>query len=252
MKRLFILILFAAGISACELYSGDIYPQTGQNLKYYTMDAFSGYVMMPVMMAELAVDFDAYLALPDEEKANDFRFFGNIRNPEENLYIIEEGNTLCTLKTDGRSLWDDNARWTFLSYRTRTELNGSGDLYCAASESIVIESYPSPAEDEADRLFSMTLGDDPVGLELSVSDDGKFEWNVGSQGVIDDEDGYFAEYMTGAAGISVTKRYNEASKEYEYICSGEFLLSFFRDDEPVDMCKAIFRPGLLAEFIGGK
>ena len=62
MKRLFILILFAAGISACELYSGDIYPQTGQNLKYYTMDAFSGYVMMPVMMAELAVDFDAYLA----------------------------------------------------------------------------------------------------------------------------------------------------------------------------------------------
>lgn len=252
MKRLILLILFAAGISACELYTGDIYPQTEQSMKNYTMDAFSGYVLMPVMMAEMAVDFDAYLALSDEEKVNDFRFFGNIRNPEENLYIIEDGSTLCTLKTDGKSIWDDNAQWTFQSFSTRTELNGSGELCCAASERMVIGSYPAPAEDDADRLFSIMMGDDTVGLELTLQEDGKSGWNVGSQGVINDEDGYFAEYMTGAAGISVTKRYNELLEEYEYICSGEFLLSVFRDDEPVDMCKAVFRPGIQAEFIGGK
>lgn len=252
MKRLFILILFAAGISACELYTGDIYPQTEQNLKYYTMDAFSGYVMMPVMMAEMAVDFDAYLALTDEEKVNDFRFFGNIRNPDENLYIIEDGGTVCTIKTDGKSIWDDNVQWTFQSFSARIGLVGSSELYCAASERIMIESFPAPAEDDADRLFSMVLGDDPVGLELAVQEDGSFAWNVGSQGIINDEDGFLAEYMTGAGGISVTKRYNEPLEEYEYICSGEFLLSVFRDDEPVDMCKAVFRSGIQAEFIGGK
>ena len=252
MKRIFILLFIAAGISSCELYSGDIYPSTEQNLKSYTLDAFSGYVLMPVMMAEMVVDFDAYLSLSDEEKANDFRFFGNIRNPEENLYIIEVGRTLCTLKTDGKSIWDDNAQWTFLSFSAITELNGCGILYCTTSERIVIDSYSSPEEDEADRLFSMMMGDDMVGLELMVQDDGGFHWNVGSQGVINDEDGYFAEYMTGASGISVNKRYNELHKDYEYICSGEFLLSVFRKDVPVDMCKAIFRPGIQVDFIGGK
>ena len=35
---------------------------------------------------------------------------------------------------------------------------------------------------------------------------------------------------------------------YEYICSGEFLVTVYKDDEPIDMCKALFRPGLWTEF----
>ena len=83
MKRLLIFAAVLSGVVSCELYGGYITQNTQQQLQKYTLDAFSGHVLMPVMMAELAVDFDAYLSLTDEDKAKDFRFYGNIRNPEE-------------------------------------------------------------------------------------------------------------------------------------------------------------------------
>ena len=252
MKRLFILVLAAAGLSACELYTGDVNYETETDLQRYTVDAFSGYVMMPVLMADLAVEFDAYMALSDEEKAENFKFYGSIRNPEENVYVIEDDRTLCAIKTDGKSLWDENARWTFQSFSILTSLNGVGDLYCIASEPMVLESYPAPAGDDADRLFSIMMGDYPIGLELSYDESGETKWNAGTQGVINDTDGYMAEYVTGTGGVSVTKRYNEGLYCYEYICSGDFLVSVFRNGEPVDMCKAIFRPGLRPDYVSGK
>lgn len=251
MKRLFVLVLMAAGLSACELHTGEYINDTERDLQLYTLDAFSGYVMMPVMMADIAVDFDAYMALSDEEKAKDYRFYGNIRNVEENLYIIEDGNTNCTIKTDGKSLTEENARWTFLSYSSVTRVIGTGDLRCTSTEPILLESFPAAEDDDADCLFSMMLGDIPVGMELFVRDSVP-EWNIGVQGVIDDADGYFAEYVTGTDGMTFKRRYNEKLSEYEYDCSGEFLLSIFRDGEPVDMCKAVFKSGLKAELITGK
>ena len=56
------------------------------------------------------------------------------------MYIIDEGKTLCTVKTGGKSVWDDDARWTFLSFSTHTDLVGKGDLYCSMSSARVLES----------------------------------------------------------------------------------------------------------------
>ena len=249
MKRIFIItLLLGLTVSGCDYYPGDNVYGTDEGLKQYTMDAFNTYIVMPVLMAETAVDFDGYLSLTEEEKVNDFRFYGNIRNPEDNMYIIDEGKTLCTVKTGGKSVWDDDARWTFLSFSTHTDLIGKGDLYCSMSSARVLESDPVAPGDTSVRLFSLIDGDDAVGLELCYKEGNEYEWNVGASGTINDTDGYKAYYTTGSTGIKVFRRYNAAKEVYEYICSGEFLVTVYKDDEPIDMCKALFRPGLWTEF----
>lgn len=249
MKRLLIFAAVLSGVVSCELYGGYITQNTQQQLQKYTLDAFSGHVLMPVMMAELAVDFDAYLSLTDEDKAKDFRFYGNIRNPEENTYQIELDDLSCTLRTGGRSIWDDGAQWTFLSFGAHTDLNGQGGLYCSVSEKIILDSAPVAPADTSVRIFSMSYGDDPVGMVLCSYKDGQFEWNVGSRGVNVDGDGYVAEYTTGTDGVKVTRRYNQSLSGYEYICDGDFLVTVFKDNEPIDMCKAVFEPGLKTQFV---
>lgn len=235
--------------ASCEIWPGDYISDDDAALRKYTMDAFGAYVLMPVQMAELAIDFDAYMRLSDDDKKNDFRFYGNIRNPEENLYIIEDGNMLCSLRTDGRSLWDDDARWTFLSFGTSASLNGYGSIYLSISDRVDIDSDPVAPGDTSVRIFTMDYGDDPVGLVLCSATDGKLVWNVGTAGLVKDTDGYSGEYMTGSEGIMLEKRYLEAVRNYEYICGGEFLMTVLRNDEPIDMCKAIFKPGLRTEFV---
>ena len=249
MKRLYILLALLFVLSSCELAVGEYRQDTQTALQQYTMDAFSSYVILPVMMAEVAVDFDAYLSLPEEEKAKDFRFYGNIRNPEENTYQIELDDLSCTVRTGGRSIWDDGAQWTFLSFGAHTDLNGQGGLYCSVSEKIILDSAPVAPADTSVRIFSMSYGDDPVGMVLCSYKDGQFEWNVGSRGVNVDGDGYVAEYMTGTDGVKVTRRYNQSLSGYEYICDGDFLVTVFKDNEPIDMCKAVFEPGLKTQFV---
>ena len=252
MKQLYILSALLFVLASCELYVGEYRQDTQDALQEYTMDAFSSYVIMPVMMAELAVDFDAYLRLTEEEKAKDFRFYGNIRNPEPDMYLIGLDGLTCTLQTGGKSIWDEGAEWTCLSFTADTDLNGSGGLYCSAAEKTVLDSDPVASGDTSLRIFSTQLGKNPVGMVLCSLAEGCYEWNVGSNGQLSDTDGYMAEYMTGANGINVTKRYNEDLEGYEYICSGDFLVTVFRNNEPIDMCKAVFKPGFRAQFVSGK
>lgn len=250
MKRLFIISVAALAMIACEIQTGYINKDIQAQLQQYTIDAFSGHVIMPVMMAELAVDFDQYMGLPDEEKVKDFRFYGNIRSTEENTYMIELDELTCMLCTGGKSIWDENAQWEFLSFSADTDLNGNGGLYCSISQKVALDSDPVAPADTSVRIFSMLLGDDPVGMVLCSYDEGKYEWNVGSKGVNDDGDGYLAEYTTGQDGVRITKRYNEMQGGYEYICDGDFLVTVFRNNEPIDMCKAVFRPGMKTQFVG--
>lgn len=248
MRRLFIFSALLFGLVSCELQIGDLHRDPQNEIQRYTIDAFSSHVIMPVMMAELALDFDAYLALSDEEKAKDFRFFGNIRKPDENTYLIGLGDMTCTIQTGGKSIWEDGAAWTFLSFTADTHLNGSGTLYCTMTETIVLESAPVVPGDDSMRLLSAMLGKNPVGMVLCSSDEGFHKWNVGSAGDIEDTGGYMAEYMTGADGVYVTKRYNAESEKYEYICDGDFLVTIFKNNEPIDMCKAVFEPGMRVQY----
>ncbi len=252
MKRIYILLALLFVLSSCELAVGEYRQDTQTALQQYTMDAFSSYVILPVMMAEVAVDFDAYLSLPEEEKAKDFRFYGNIRNPEPDMYMIDIEGLTCTLQTGGKSIWDEGSEWTYLSFTADTDLNGKGSLYCSTVEKTVLDSDPVAPGDTSLRIFSTQFGKNPTGMVLCSIVDGSYEWNVGSNGEISDTDGYLAEYMTGTQGINVTKRYNESLAGYEYICAGDFLVTVFRNNEPIDMCKAVFKPGFKPQFVSGR
>lgn len=220
---------------------------TSDDLKAYASDVFSGHVIMPVALAEFALDLDVYLSLPEAEKINDFRFYGKIKKLEDNFYLIDDGRTVCSVKTGGKSLWEADAKWEFLSFSTTSWLLTHGKIYCNVSSGVVLESYPG--DEGSIRLFSMIYGDDPVGMELmEIDDEGRCRWNIGSTGRVIDTDGYWSEYMTGSEGISVVNRYNEAYKADEYICGGEFLVNIYRNDEPLDWCKAVFTPGYDTDF----
>lgn len=245
-------MILSSALASCELHMGEYRLNTQTALQEYTMDAFSSYVITPVVMAELAVEFDAYLSLTEEEKAKDFRFYGNIRNPEPDMYLIGIEGITCTLQTGGKSIWDEGAQWSILSFTADADLNGNGGLYCSLTEKIIMDSDPVAPGDTSLRIFSTQLGRNPVGMVLCSSEDGYHKWNVGSNGEISDTDGYLAEYLTGPEGIMVTKRYNESSEADEYICSGDFLVTVFRDNEPIDMCKAVFKPGFRVQFVSGK
>jgi hypothetical protein len=248
-----IALLSAALISSCEYYAGDLDRSDNNQIQAYAADVFGSHVILPVSMAEFAVDFDAYLSLTEEEKMKDLRFYGKIRNPEENHYIIEDvDGSHCSLKTGGKSIWDEDCTWTILSFSSRTAVIDRGELYCSLGEKVFLKTSSVAPGDGAVRLFSLDFSERSVGIVLEKYEDGNCEWNIGTKGVIEDEDGYWAEYTTGSEGIVVINRYNQNMSRKEYICSGTFLVSIYKNEEPLDWCRAVFKAGLITEYITGR
>lgn len=248
-KRLTVVSTVLMMTVSCEINSGQSNVLTSEDLESYTMDIFGGHVIMPMLMAEYAIDLDAYLALSEEEKRNDYRFYGKIFKNADDCFVIDDGKTFCSVRTGGVSIWEPGASWEFLSFSTSTNLLSHGKLYCNMSDPVTLESYPTAEGDDTMRLFSMAYGEDYAGLELKREDaDGNYVWNIGTSGKIEDTDGYWSEFMTDINGIEIICRDNQALGELEYICSGSFLVNIFRNDEPLDWCRAQFNEGYMITF----
>ena len=79
MKKIFALIaaaVVAASMISCEIADPYIRPLGSEELKDYAGKLLSNSALLPVEMVDMAIDLDEYLALPDEEKRLDKRFYG--------------------------------------------------------------------------------------------------------------------------------------------------------------------------------
>lgn len=232
---------------SCEIFPGQSDYLTSDDLESYTMDVFCGHVIMPMLMTEFAIELDSYLALPDEDRINDYRFYGNIFRTDDGSYVIDDGKTYCSVRTGGKSIRNPGASWEFLSFSTTTYLLSHGKIYCNMSDPVILESFSSSASGSSSMLFTMSYGEDCVGLDIEIQDD-RYVWNISTSGKIEDTDGYWAEFMTDVNGIDVMSRHNDYLDDDEFICSGTFMVNIFHNDEPLDWCRVNFSSGYRPSF----
>ena len=88
MKKIFALIaaaVVAASMISCEIDDPYNRPLGSEELKDYAGKLLSNSALLPVEMVDMAIDLDEYLALPDEEKRLDKRFYGRLSVLGDNI-----------------------------------------------------------------------------------------------------------------------------------------------------------------------
>lgn len=258
MKKIFSFItsaVTAAMMMSCEISSGGIYELGRSELSDYAEVLFCNNVLLPVDMVDFAIDLDEYIALPEKEKEQSNRFYGNIRKISEGVYQFSDSKVTCTIDTGGDSIWDDGAQWKFLEYSTRVFATGFSD-----------PGWNAWITDEAKFTFNTdTVGDALLMVQaetvsgdllmaLKAREEGLCSWNLSVEGTDHGKNGLYAEYNSGygTGCINIKERYTV--NEYynitaqEKICDGTFNVDIYDGDSKIDWIKIHLSAGYMTEY----
>ena len=111
MKRSFIaLSLCAALLCACKLDDGNRSRHDAERMNRYTREMFSQSVAQPAWVINALVSLDEYMkASPEELQSEEFAWHrDNIFHEDKTTFMIRE---LGSVKTYGKSLYDEDAEW---------------------------------------------------------------------------------------------------------------------------------------------
>lgn len=234
-------------IASCEIIPSQVSPVSSDDLQRYADELFAHNVILPVEMAEFAVDFNRYLAMSDEEKVGDYRFYGKIDMVGENIYHINDGRISCTLNTGGMSIDDENASWQYLTFSVTSHVLSQYRpvLYMNVENEALLTFAPVEGEGRGLLDVSIVMEDDEAGLVLQSYEDGDFEWEMACFGEDRGSGGLRAEYSTGlgTGGFKISAR-KVANEDYnEFICLGQFNVNIYEGTKEVDWCRIIYNAG---------
>lgn len=238
--------LFATLVS-CEVGYGDIDPVDKDELIDYTEILFANNVMLPVEMVDFAMEFDAYLSMPEEKKQESVRFYGNIRKSGEDVFSFSDSEVTCIVDTGGMSVWEDGARWKYLSFTSDTYAVGFGRKgWQAWIMDDVLMTFEKDDSGNALLLATVDMNGSEVSLALETVDEGLCTWNLFAEGTDVGKSGLKAEFCTG--GIHVSERCMEDMYLKEKIFEGIFEVDIFKGTEKVDWCRMLMNPGYRTEY----
>lgn len=259
MKKIFALIM-AAGVAAmmvsCEIVERDIKPLGHTELSDYAGKLFSNSVLLPVELADLAIEIDEYLALTEEQRREDNRF--TVRVISDYVYQFSTKDMSCTVDTGGYSVWEDGAEWKFLSFiaTIKTFVYREG----AWRTSLTDEVYLTFNADTMGEDMLMVQVEMPAGnalMALESREEGINSWNMSVDGADYGTDGLRSEYNTGydTGGINVTSEKvsrpddnGEMQPANQKVCEGIFNVDIYEGSTQVDWVKVYLRYGKSAEY----
>lgn len=247
MDKTRILAMSAAVVAlvSCEVDGGHIEKVSSEDVKRYTNVLFYNSVVLPMEMAQFAMELDDYLALSVEEQQQDYRFFGKLTSITDDIFYFSDDGLSCTVDTKGVSVYDDVAEWEFIDFNTTAEMIGYFDkMYFDVNDKVTLRFENSTVGD-AHRMVSARLGGGSSLMSLVSCEDGLYSWQIGVSGTDYGSDGLMAEYSSGigTGGITVEQRRDEDDKAIQYICSGEFWVDIYNGSDRLFFSRMTMRPG---------
>ena len=246
----------AAAVSAlmmlsCEVQGGYIDELDRNDLTGYADVLFRNSVLLPVDMVEFAVTLDAYLTLPDEQKKEDGRFYGQIDRLADGVFKISCDGVACTVDTGGQSVWDDGAVWKFVQFQSYVSATGfyeSGWSVWITDDVNVTFNQDMSGDSRLMAHVQMPSGD--VLMALRYDAEQKSIWNVSVQGTDRGKTGLIAEYSTGldTGGINVAPRYDVGEAATEQLCDGLFYVDIYNGETRIDWVRMYLNPGYKTDY----
>lgn len=235
MKKIFSLIAVAA-LSAmavsCEIEKHKIKPLDSNELADYSGKLFSNTVLLPVELAEVAIGIDEYLALPEEQKAENGRYV--VRQLSDYVYQVSNWYMSCTVDTGGYSVWEERAEWKFLSFVAKTSLSSydNGTWRTSLTDDVSLTFNADPMG-EAKLKVKVEMPCGQARMSLMSREEGTSVWNLSAEGTDVGSDGLLAEYRTAdkAGGISVTRE--EYAKSCRKTYQGVFYVDIYKNDSKI-------------------
>ena len=218
-----------AAASACEIDHEYVEPVNSLSLQRYADVKRFESIDIPAFAVEAALEFDAYLKLPDEQKASDKIVVRYMTDKGENVYGVlmhENPYIQFLVNTGGVSIWDANAVWK---------------LQDIAVGGYAVEDGEIAMFSPKDSCWSVQLEELFVSkVKLNPTAEGYNDWSVETRGTETASDGITAEFMTaGPLRIREIQENNYWNMAYE----GKFNVSIFRDGEPYDYCYVTYSEG---------
>lgn len=259
MKKIFVLIaaaVVAASMISCEIADPDIVPLGRAELKDYAGKLLSNSALLPVEMVDMAIDLDEYLALPEEEKQKDKRFYGRLSMLGDNIYKVSYSGFSCIVDTGGRSVWENGAQWKFMEFVTWVYATGFGEggWRTSITEDVTV-TFTSDTVGEALLMAHVLMHSGQALMALESREEGLCAWNMAVKGVDMGNDGLRAEYSSGegTGGLKVTRRWvvdkdNPVEQVKEKLCEGMFFVDIYNGSQKIDWVKLTLRPGYSSEY----
>ena len=259
MKKIFALIaaaVVAASMISCEIADPYIRPLGSEELKDYAGKLLSNSALLPVEMVDMAIDLDEYLALPDEEKRLDKRFYGRLSVLGDNIYKVSYSGFSCIVDTGGRSVWENGTQWKFTEFVTWVYATGFGEggWRTSITEDVTV-TFSSDTVGEALLMAHVLMPASESLMALKSREEGLNTWNMAVTGVDTGNDGLRAEYSSGegTGGLKVTRRWavdkeNPVEKVMEKVCEGMFFVDIYNGSQKIDWVKLTLKPGYSSEY----
>lgn len=246
MKRTIIILMLLPMLAACIAEHSEVAPVTAERLESYSVKAMAETVAVPVEAVEFALDFDAYLKLPDLEKEADYRFFGNCREDTAGVYSISYDSSRefrvvkMRVDTRGRSIMEEGASWKIMEFG----IYGNDFAYSYLDYSFTLpEGSEIIMMSEADSTWAVSMGDMGAAMMKMHPKRGElYEWSVEAHGTEETSIGMDADFGT-VGPFTVRERYLE-SKEKTNVYDGQFNVGIYRQGVPHDYCHMTFTPGV--------
>lgn len=249
IKRLICMLAVVVAAVSCEVVPSKVTPVDAEGLKDYSGQLFGHKVILPVEMAEFALDFDRYLSLPDDEQKTIYRFYGKVTKVagKDDIYFVNDGRISCTVETGGKSLRDEDARWRYHGFSVTSYINAyrTPKMFMIAKDEVEIVLADLPDEAGEQCRVDITGNQIQASMIMRAYEEGMYEWQMACFGEDHGASGLRAEYTTGfgTGGMEMSERMLENGKYKEYICGGVFLVNIYDGVEEVDWVRMEFNPG---------
>ena len=259
MNKIFALIaaaVVAASMISCEIADPVIRPLGSEELKDYAGKLLSNSALLPVEMVDMAVDLDEYLALPEEEKQKDKRFYGRLSVLGDNIYKVSYSGFSCIVDTGGRSVWENGAQWKFTEFVTWVYATGFGEggWRTSITEDVTV-TFSSDTLGEALLMVKVQMPASKALMALQSREEGLNTWNMAVIGVDIGNNGLRAEYSSGegTGGLKVTRRWvvdkeNPGERVKEKVCEGMFFVDIYNGSQKIDWVRLTLKPGYSSEY----
>ena len=259
MKKIFALIaaaVVAASMISCEIADPYIRPLGSEELKDYAGKLLSNSALLPVEMVDMAIDLDEYLALPDEEKRLDKRFYGRLSVLGDNIYKVSYSGFSCIVDTGGRSVWENGTQWKFTEFVTWIYATGFGEggWRTSITEDVSV-TFSSDTVGEALLMVQVQMPASEALMALKSREEGLNTWNMAVTGVDTGNDGLKAEYSSGegTGDLKVTRRWavdkeNPGERVKEKLCEGMFFVDIYNGSQKIDWVRLTLKPGYSSEY----
>ena len=241
-----VVALAALMATSCELESRNINALTRGELEQYASALYRNHVLLPADMVEFSLELDAYLALTDEQKQDDPRFYRRVHEIGEGVYQFLDDYLTCVVETGGKSVWDEGAEWKFPEYNSRSfvgsniGMGGSETRWNAWITEEMKLIFNADTMGEAMLMVQVEGAGEKLLMALKSREaDAVNTWNLSVQGTDYGRNALRSEYGSGIGNggivLKTEPRSGDAGKySRSKYSDGDFYIDIYDGDTRID------------------